>query len=481
MEMVTALQLTKNRFARWTISEFISQSSRNKNFEYIPYADVIGYTAVPTVKSKKWCKKVIQPESLLGYVPLSRSLLQELSALDSCSADGYANAIMKFAADKYRTKLFAHIIHEAVVKAKKDSELKNALWRKLEDMFEKKERDMKLLNTVSELLVKEFPISEFDEFPKQKLIRILVELQNANHSGNPKKVQQCVEVYQACRKQLFEHCLELCVYADMNLSVHFNDRFEFDRAAKICRTWEKEAAFKFLSKENKGRILSSIGQSYALEKDYITVNNYFIQARKIFRDAGEILAVQSDQTSVYMALNALDAGHYDTAVKAAEFVFGCSFSEAIKKYAPSDEMEFHHHLLVKNLYLNPELRYLQDEYLSYETRWQSNEQHPWELIGLYRMLMFKNKDKQQEYFNKLNELYNEMAAGATLSLLQAFAWSVYSVVCNGEIDVNDLKKMLAGVEQQLPGTSNYCAQITDAVLGNSPQKNIWHILPFNYQ
>ena len=114
----------------------------------------------------------------------------------------------------------------------------------------------------------------------------------------------------------------------MNLAVHFNNRFEFANAAKICRIWESETAFKFLSPENKGRILSSIGQSYALEKDYIKANSYFTQALKIFRDTEENLIFQSDQTSVYMAFNILDSGYYDIAAQAAEVVFGYSFPEA---------------------------------------------------------------------------------------------------------------------------------------------------------
>ncbi|MBR2878044.1 MAG: hypothetical protein IKB92_02970, partial [Clostridia bacterium] len=283
------------------------------------------------------------------------------------------------------------------------------------------------------------------------------------------------------RKQLLRHCLELCVYADMNLAVHFNDRFEFANAAEICRTWENEPAFYFLSPENQGRILSSIGQSYVFEKDYIKANNYFTQALKIFREAGNDLRLQSEQTSVYMTFNVLDAEYYDIAIQCAERVFGCPFAEAIKKYAPTEGNAYHHHLLVKNLYLNPKLQHLQDEYLSYELQWKCSAQHPWELIGLYRMLMQKTQKKQQEYFEKLNELYIEMSSGATLQLLQAFAWCAYKVLCQGKIKHDTLKKMLADTEQQLTGSAQYCRQIKDIVLGNKQPNDLWHILPFNYQ
>lgn len=475
------IKLTHQRGMRWEISTFQSMSSADKEFEYIPYADLIAYTVVPTEKAIRYRSDIIQPESLPGYVPLSLSLLQELAALETPSAAGYADALLAFAKGRLRTRMFAYIMHETVKKAKKNKEFKDTLFAKLERMFEEKDRDMKLLNSVSKTLINEFPLSEFDNYPQQKLNRILVELQAANHNGEPEKVEECVKMYMESREKLKKQNLELCVYTDMNLAVHFNDRFEFEKGAEICREWENEGAFNFLSPENQGRILSSIGQSYSFTKNYQKADEYYKRALDIFTDPENHLADQADQTQVYRALNILDYGNYDMALKMAEMTFQCSFADAIKKYATSTDKPFHHHLLVKNLYLNPELKSLQKEYLQFAAKWKTQEQHPWELIELYRILMSKENEAQVKRFKILNKLYENMETGTILQLLQAFAWSVYNSVCGGEIDHNNIKTMLADIKHELPACASFCDKIENILSGEITGKDIWKILPFNYQ
>ena len=481
-ELLEGTKLTQNRCARWQITEFKSMSTRNKDFEYIPYADLIGYTVVPTTKASEYRAGVLDsPQDLLGYVPLSLNLLQDLCALDTNSAAGYADALLSFAKERYRTKFFKYIIRDTVYKAKQNKEFKDMLFDKLERMFEEKDRDMKLLNSVSKTLINEFPLSEFDNYPQQKLNRILVELQAANHNGEPEKVDECVKMYMESREKLKKQNLELCVYTDMNLAVHFNDRFEFESGAMTCRKWENEGAFNFLSPENQGRILSSIGQSYSFTKNYQKADEYYKRALDIFTDPENHLADQADQTQVYRALNILDYGNYDMALKMAEMTFQCSFADAIKKYATSTDKSFHHHLLVKNLYLNPELKSLQKEYLQLAAKWKTQEQHPWELIELYRILMLKENEAQVKRFKILNKLYENMETGTTLQLLQAFAWSVYNSVCGGEIDHDKIKTMLADIKHNLPACTCYCDKIENILSGEITGKDIWKILPFNYQ
>lgn len=480
-EMVSTLRLTQNRFTRWTISQAESLPSESKEFEYLPYADSIGYTVVPTQKAVEWCDNIIQPEKLEGYVPLSATLIQELCTLDTPSAPGYADALVEFAKGRSKTKLFAQVMANTVSRAKENLEFRTALFDKLESMFEQKERNLKLLNTISNTLVKEFPIAEFDNLPKQKLIRILVELQAANHSGESSKVQQCVEMYQDCRRRLLKQSRDLCAYADMNLVVHYNDRFEFSEGAKICRQWENEPAFEFLSPENQGRILSSIGQSYAIERNYSQADEYFSRALEIFTDPENNLLAQADQTAVYRALNLLDDERFDDAVSAAEDVFKCSFPDAIEKYAGADINAFHHHLLVKNLYFNPQVLSLRQRYLLKKDKWSSAKQHPWELIELYRTLMQEDKSDQRAHFRKLEKLYDDMDAGETLHLLQAFASGVYASLCGGHISLKNTERIFSQVEEKLPATKEYCRKIRALLSGTSEEKECWKILPFNYQ
>lgn len=261
-EMCNALKLTQGRLDRWNISTFISTIPENKDFEYLPYADAVSYTMSASEHAHD-ARDLLFPQNLDGYLPLSLDLLRLLCDLDTYSADGHADALLKLANRCFGSKFFDCAIRETINKAKEKADFRNALFAKLEACFEEKERNLKLLSGITRCMVQEFPIEVFDNLPKQKLIRILAELQSANHDGDPGRAERCVMAYLASRERLFRQDFQLCAYADMNLAVHYNDRFEFERSAEISRKWESEPSFQYLSGENRGRILSSIGQSYA--------------------------------------------------------------------------------------------------------------------------------------------------------------------------------------------------------------------------
>ena len=151
-EQLNTLRITQNRCGRWKLSDF---ACRDKEFEYIPYADALAYTVVPTEKSKKLCGNIIKPETLPGYIPLSLDTLRNLCALDTDSAAGYADSIMNFAQTCLNTKIFAYMMQQTVAKAEKNTEFRDKLLAKLEDMFEQKNRNLKLLNTVREQRIRE--------------------------------------------------------------------------------------------------------------------------------------------------------------------------------------------------------------------------------------------------------------------------------------------------------------------------------------
>lgn len=269
----------------------------------------------------------------------------------------------------------------------------------------------------------------------------------------------------------------------MNLAVHYNDRFEFEKSAAISRRWENEPAFEVLSNENKGRILSSIGQSYALRRDCANADKYFVRAIDLFEDPDDPLPAQVDQTRVYQALNVLESQNWEAATVHAEQVFACSFSEAIEKYAPTADKAFHHHLLVKNLFRNPTLAGLRKQYLQYSSVWKKQTQHPWELIELYRVLLLnaENKQLRAERFKALLALYDSMPCEGILLLLRVFANIVYRVECAGEIDSEDNKKILNRLEVEYPAMSDTSRMLKLVMRGDTSPDSLWHILPFNYQ
>ena len=481
-EIRNTVELTAGRMQRWNISKFISMKADDKEFEYIPYADAVGYLTIPTQKARKWGKP-FQVENWPGYVPVSQDLLKRLVHLDSDSPAGYADELFEFARNRQKTKLFSYVLKQAFRKAESSLDFKTALFEKLEKMFEEKKRDLPLLDHLCKELSKRFPLDNYEGCPRQKLIRILVELQNANHAGDPERAKECVRLYSDTRNALLKQNLDFCVYTDMNLAVHYNDMFDFSSSAAICRNWEGQPGFEYMSRENQGRVLSSIGQSYSISGDYGKAEEYFRRAIEIFGDPANPLPGQADHTRVYLALNALDAGNFEAAAEFAEQVFGCSFAEAIAKYAGNTDKPFHHHLLVKNLNFNPKAASLRPAYLQTAQEWTGEEQHPWELIELYRALLLHEAGKTVECrarFEAMHSLYAELGSGAIMQLLKAFALTVQMILETDSLDELRLERnsLLDQAVKFLPAAGLISQKLRGA---KQLDPNFWKLLPFNYK
>ena len=477
--------LTSGRMARWNISEFYSmeETVTGKSFEYIPYADTVGYLTIPTSKANYWSK----PFSFMdwpGYVPLSRELLQKLVNLDSDSPNGYADELFDFAKTHQKTKLFYYVMAQAIEKAKANEEFRNALFEKLEKMFEQKERDVQLLQYLCERLSKAFPLDCFEGYPRQQLIRLLVEMQSENHSGHPENAEECARRCLDMRNEsIIADNRELCAYIDMNLAVHYNDSLDFSSAAEISRKWEADRSFEFLSSKTRGIILSSIGQSYAFERNYDKANEYFRNAVNVFEKAQPKLMAEADQTAVYCALNALDSKQYDLALKITEIVFGCSFEQAIEKYSDNLEHPFHHHLLVKNLFFNPLVAQCKSRYLAHRLEWKCKPQHPWELIELYRILLLNSvsQDEAALRCTALWDLFKEIDGGTILKLIEVFAHCAIARYCGRVHRMPDMESVLFIIQRNMPKAAPFCSLLRQADAGELTEDEFWNILPFNYK
>ena len=476
--------LSANRMSRWRISEFVTMPQievsdpnvEGKNFEYIPYADGVCYMAVPT-PSAEYLSRLFNVRGWSGYVSLDENLLRRLIELDDFSPDMYADKLMDFADAYQKTKIFYYVLAQASQKAKENSDFRNALLERLEKMFEEKERDIPLLTYLCEQLVKCFSLKDFEGYPRQKLLRLLVEMQAANHKGKPEDARKCVSQYRQLRDALLDDNRELCAYTDMNVAVHCNDSFDFSEAADICRNWEKDPSFNYLSSRIRGMILSSIGQSYAFAGDCLKAHEYFINAIKMFEN--NHLDDEQDQTAVYCVHNALDCKNYPGALKMAETVFKCDFKTAIANLAGTTLKPYHHHILVKNLFFNPEAAQYRSAYISLHNDWQYEMQHPWELIGLYRVLLLYrvNTRDAQQLANKLWELFAQLDDGATIKLLGAFAHCAIERCC-GLTDVNyKLDAVLNAIQKKLPMTATSC----DALRHYDSLEALWRIIPFYYK
>lgn len=485
-EMCNTVRCTsgKGRMSRWRIRSAVSmpENEEGKNFEYIPYGDAVAYLAVPTQKARQYGGCFDAEKNFPAYVPISQELLTWLNQMDTFSPDGYAEALFEFAKEHHKTKLFSFIVKEAIGHAQHNATFRESLFNKLEKMFSQKERDLAVLSSLTRLLVKSFPVAMFDGSPRQKLFRLLVELQNANHSGRPEDAAVCVEKYQRLRDTLIDDDRNWCAYTDMNLAVHYNDLLDFGRAMAICRRWEQDPSFNYLERLRRGQILSSIGQGCAFAGDFAQGHEYFSKALQMFGGRQDFTD-EFDQTAVYSALNVLDNREYPEAVEEAEAVFQCEFAEAVNKYADNLYRPFHHHLLAKNLFFNPEAEKHIPLYLARRDTWQNKPQHPWELIELYRILLLyrQNPAMAKERTAALWKLYEEINGGGIMNLLEVFARCVISVTYGDKDCVQGIFQKLDLIKGKLPLAANICQKLGMAAAGHLPAEEIWPLLPFNYK
>ena len=72
-----------------------------------------------------------------------------------------------------------------------------------------------------------------DSTSKLKLMWTAIQLQNANHDGDPARVKPSVELYSKIRDDLMPHDRALTTFVDLNLAVHYNSMFDFKESYRI--------------------------------------------------------------------------------------------------------------------------------------------------------------------------------------------------------------------------------------------------------
>ncbi len=98
-----------------------------------------------------------------------------------------------------------------------------------------------------------------------RLLWTVLQLQQANHSGDPAAVRNAVNDYLKIRDEVFRKSPSLVAHVDCNLSVHFCDRFDFSEAETVLsRVW-KDAAFSGFDFLQKAVVESSLGQVLAMQ------------------------------------------------------------------------------------------------------------------------------------------------------------------------------------------------------------------------
>ena len=466
------------RFMHWQIQRV---KWVPKEFEYVPYADLVCQTCVPLRDQQKFAQDV-QVRTWPGFLPFTPNLFQLLRDMDTASPYGFADLLFSFAQTSSNTPLFKRILQLAVQRAQREDHFRDAVLKRFEDCYEQKDRDIALLNRLTEPFFDAFPLETFSDSPRMRLLRILLEMQRANHNGDPESVNQLVADYKTQRQRLIAIDRELCAYADLNLTVHYHDLFLFEDGLETANAWIEDPLFPALSLVNRGRMLSSRGQSYALLKRHADADREFNAALSLFEAETQLYKKEIDQTRVYQCFNLLDLDP-SRAVNAMETILNNSLQAAGKDPASALENPFHEHLFLKLLWtFRHDLKSTIQDYLPHSPDWPTaRDYHPYELILFYRALLTFDHDRQaaQDLARNTEALFERMNYGGTLGLIRSYIRVVFKHMQIGSASDAEFLDELNIVEGYLPAAKSQINMLRRA--WEEATLDVSSVLPFNYK
>jgi tetratricopeptide (TPR) repeat protein len=412
--------LNPARFSCWKLGRV---EWRSKDHGYIPYADILAYCMGKSEIARSLREK-FDVEKMKGYVPFHQDLIPMLLRLENIETAHNVADILDLSRDLHGTALLHTLLQDLKRRLIHKTEIHRKLYEELDARYLKKERDLRELrlqlhtiNVLTGELPKDAPLS-------LRMMEIAVKLQSANHEGDPYRYRETVDQYTSLLNRARENGLhELAAHCELNRAVRLSDQF---RTAEALALVEKMKKMGYLSLGTLGKVWSSCGQYLSMMGDYRQAEGAFGKALELFKNAEytteEERKAEHDQTSVYRAINALDGG-FTSAHEYLENVLR-DLPTAAKNLAVAAPQKnpFHHHLFLRAIWWSKNLcAEARLEYLNRYQRWQTGEQHPWELIEMYRGLLLKGTRKTEgaECFERAISVALLDSHGPTLRLSAA--------------------------------------------------------------
>lgn len=476
------------RFNRWRLR---SVCWYDKNEEYIPYADCIAYLALEHTESNRLLGELANYKNWPGYLRLSLNLLPRLSRLDYLESVGNVDDLLDFILETHGTELCRVVLNDFRTRLSGRKDLLQKLMEALEERYKAKVRDLRSLRRLFNAVHVLVSSCGEEASARLRLLWTLLTLQSANHDGDPERAHEAALHYRALREEVLPHDRELVAHADLNLAVHLNDQFMFEDAWIINDDLVSNPGFPFLPPLMRGVALSSLGQSLSITGQYRQADDSFQEAIRVLRqaDPGEYdIESEVEQTRIYRAINAQD-GSFDNAAKQACDVLR-DFRQAIDHLAEDGTIrsQYRHHLLVRSLWMLNDMDPWIDLYLSHRSNWQTGDQHPWELIAMYRALLLWDRGSEEfqqhteKWFDVALEICRSASHGATVQLIGAMIAAVASC-CMDDPDLIQIGRgLLNNVQPKLPHASGAGARLHTILEAPSPLciQEALSILPFNY-
>lgn len=423
-----------DRFANWDLD---SVTWRAKSFEYIQWGDLLGYWYLTQVVRQQAFGPT-DCRSLHGFLPIQTEDYRRLRRVALLRDTRGVADVLDFLRDLAATQLATLVVDQVRPLFAADERLRVSLLDELDRRYRFSDRDLRRLG--AELAAVRMVVGPLaaDAPVRVRLLTTALDLQDANHAGDPERATGFRDLYQRLRPDGLRLDRDLVAHIDANLAVSYSDAFNFERATEALRWMLDDPHFSALTPAAQARHQSSLGQQAAFRERFEEAETHFTAALDLFVSDPGLSAPerdrQIDQTQVYRAINALDGGlaHATDAFRAALGEDPVTAASRLATHA-SASGQYHHHLLVRSCALDEGFAAVRAAYLSGHASWaEPLPQHPWELICCYRGLILWNAEfsdgEAQRWFMRGVEIAAADGHGAVLRLIGA-AIAVTGLAC----------------------------------------------------
>lgn len=490
------------RFSRWVLTELVwvqksgadpaSFSPREILYQgYMAYGDLLGYMTVgaQSPKARRLAREV-RLDQFPNFLTISSGLANTLEVIHQTGPASPGVFLDQMAAN-FGSPFILGVLDELRKRWETDADAKLKLYSELDARYMQKVRDLRELARQFGVLQRVCGQLPPDAPRRLRLMGIGIQLQRANHFGDPASLGALEQAYQELRSRALENGeADLVAHVDLNLAVRASDRFEPKQAKLIVEDLLKEEPR--LSLLSRSRAHSALGQYLSMTADYETARREFDLALDLIGKAdlseSERLG-DSDQTAIYRAFNSVDAGSDD----ARELV------EAIIKNSGLGRgrgHQFRHHLLVRFLDSRDELAPERKKYMESASD-DLLDTHPWQLIAMYRGLFASELGHIEEavrYFDQALEIALGSMHGPTLRMIAA----VIATVAWLDTEEPDFREAALGIMdggwkclvpkqplvEVLPSAGTKVDQLSD-VLSSEPDRDkidpVLDLMYFNYR
>ena len=300
--------------------------------------------------------------------------------------------------------------------------------------------------------------------------------------GNPEKIRAYLEDYDEKRKRALEVLREFESVADceLNLAVHYNDEFLFDKAFETIS--RNKSYFNSFKLPTLGKFQSTLGQNMSINKKFDAADKCFCEALNSFRESEEPNKLKEiEQTTVYRMFNLLEWKNPEYPQEFRKF-FGelADVAKFAKENSTADQ--YKHHLFIRSVFECGELEDYKQTYLAESKNWEYWPQHPWQLIEFYRAMLLDDEAESYKHLENALEICDFEKHGGIIALMGAVLAA--AAITKYPSRKEELKrKSLEFIEKagNVAGAGKILDDLRQRLEEDRDFDSVLEFLPFNYR